>query len=428
LKHREAIAIKGRKGGGIKKFIGPIATAITAVVPGLQPLTPYMAAASTAYGGYQGYREGGAPGAILGGLQGYGGAMLGAGVGSGLTSGLSSMSAGEGFLAGAKTGFSEGIKSAGISNILATPSEGAGLSLTPSQASGGFGAGIDTSGFASGIGTGQSMLPSFSGGVDLASAGSSLSDLASLSGGAAETAALGYSGLSKPATSGIWTTLTKPFSKNTGGLSLASTALRLASAAPEMTYPTTEGLGYYSETARTLMGGGAITEAGRAAQEQLAQQVSGEGFTEADQNLYESSVKRIDLNTQQRLDQLRDYYARYNALDSGQYRDQVRRTMEEADLQKSRLLGELQVAAVNRQMQAISAATGYEAQTINAIFQAAEHINYGEELRAMIKNNDMQGLRRAMNTIALAMEGGGRIDNPDEYDPNLIEILSRGGA
>jgi len=431
LKHREAISIKGGKGGGLRGFIAPLAGFAASVIPGLQPIAPLVTAAGTAYGAVEGARRGGVLGGITGALSGYGGSQLGAAIGGGLRGGLSSTS---GFMSGFTSGARGAMERASISNLLSTPANALRMTTPEVLATG-------TSTLVSNLPGVSSYLPaavratqtSLGTALEL---GQPLTQLANLTppsssmGTEGISMDIGYRGLPEGAAetvaetvaeqpSSVWDVLTKPIFGESRALSPVSLALRLGSMGIETPYPSMEARNIYSETARRLLGGEALTPAGRAAQEQLVQQVQGGGWTEADERLYGAAVERIDKNTEQRLKQLENYYARYNALDSGEYREAVRKTLEEADLQKSRLLGELQLAALNRQMQAIAQATGYDLATIDRLLKAGQLVGYDEELRTMIKANDYDNLRKALNTLRVAVEGGGEIDNPADYDMNL---------
>ena len=371
-----------------KKYAGTGAgTGANILIGATAPFNPFAFPMAVGYGAQAGRAHGGGTrGMLYGGLR---GAMLGAGgagAGGALAGGFSgATAAGAGFgakLAGAGTGawqgagqglagYRETIPGFGKGGMWNRPaSEFAGVAAEPTGAVGTAGTGV----------------------------GAPASIASDMGAAAAE-----------PASQGIWDSLwggAKNIGKAYLGQNIVSAGLRLASGGVPTAEPSMEARDMYGDIYSQVSEGGA-TPTGRIGTEKLGEMAAGEGWTELDQNRYDMAATNLDEDLDKKLTEMEKMYAAYGALDSGQYREEVMRMRDEASNLKQQMLYEMQAAGMSRQMTAVAKAVDYDVNTVNQLFGIAGQIGADEEMRANLKNQNYDQLRRDLNTLAYAAEGGG---------------------
>ena len=378
---------------------------------GVGPLlaTGYGAQAGRAHGG-------GTRGMLSGGLKGL---ALGAG-GAGLAGGLSGMAGAEPGLASRLAGGWQGAGEGLTGYKQQIPGFGQGGMFGPKPAVSEF-AGVAAEPVGAAGTAGTSVYP------DLNAIAGQLPTAGELALTYPGAGAIGPSATAAaPASQSIWSQLwggAKNIGKAYLGQNIVSAGLRLASGAVPQAEPSMEARDMYGDIYAGITGEGGMTPTGRIGTEKLGEMAAGEGWTELDQNRYDMAASNLDEDLDKKLTEMEKMYAAYGALDSGQYREEVMRMRDEASNLKQQMLYEMQAAGMSRQMSAVAKAVDYDVNTVNQLFGIAGQIGADEIMRTNLKNQNYDQLRRDLNTLAYAAEGGG--ETKTDAEGNITDMAGR---
>jgi len=77
-------------------------------------------------------------------------------------------------------------------------------------------------------------------------------------------------------------------------------------------------------------------------------------------------------------------------------------------------------------MAAVAQAVNYDVATVNQLFNIAKQVGADEIIRTDLKNQDYEQLRKDLNTLAYASEGGGKVtrDESGNWVDRTGRILS----